>query len=170
MEPRVIWIKIDPSLLIQDTGFDCQAFFGVDSFLKFNLTPDETEKGPGNKNSDSKNHPTLGRDGLDTTFKSDIKIEQNIRSEFDQGKSTSRLRQKSSNKQGTPYVCSECGFTVSAMAKLEEHIKVVHNTALRFPCDHCDKMFLRKSLLEHKRFIVDKNLKEEKKYRKKQRG
>ena len=41
MEPEVIWIGIDPNLLIE--GFDYQGFFGADCFLKFNLDPEETD-------------------------------------------------------------------------------------------------------------------------------
>ena len=155
MEPQVIWIKIDPGRLIQDKGFDCQSFFGVDSFLKFNITPDEidgNDEEPGNTNANSTNLPTLESDGLDNSEEKDIKIEQNVKSEFDQDL-------KPNNRQGIPSECSECGLTVSSMARLKEHLKVVHNTDLRFPCDHCDKMFLRKSLLEHKRFIVEKKSK-----------
>ena len=41
MEPEVIWIGIDPNLLIE--GFDYQGFFGADCFLKFNLDPEGTD-------------------------------------------------------------------------------------------------------------------------------
>ena len=41
MEPEVIWIGIDPNLLIE--GFDYQGFFGADCFLKFNLDPEEPD-------------------------------------------------------------------------------------------------------------------------------
>ena len=154
MEPQVIWIKIDPNLLIE--GFDCQAFFGVDSFLKFNINPDETENN--DKERRNANLQPLNYE-QDTTFKGeveDIKIEQNIKSEFDQHLSPAV---KPNNRQGIPSVCSECGFKVGSIARLKEHVAVVHNTDLRFPCDHCDKKFLRKSLLSHKRFIVEKELK-----------
>ena len=46
----------------------------------------------------------------------------------------------------------DCGFN----GKVE---RSPEGTDLRFPCDHCDKMFLRKSLLEHKRYIVEKKSK-----------
>ena len=151
MEPKVIWIKIDPSLLIE--GFDYQGFFGDDSFLKFNITPDETDIDPGTTNVNSTNHPNVKGDGLEITS-SEKKSEQ----KFDQETAT-LLRSKTNNRQGIPSSCSECGLTASSVASLKEHVKVFHNKDLRFPCDHCEKRFTRKSLLEHKRFIVGKESK-----------
>ena len=168
MEPEVIWIKIDPNLLIE--GFDCQGFFGADSFLKFNIPHNETigdDKVPESTNPNSTDHKVLNSNGLETTSSGeveDIKIEQDVKSEFDQDlkpdvKSTTILQPKLNNRQGIPSVCSECGLTFNSMARLKDHLSTVHNTDLRFPCDHCDKKFLRKSLLGHKRFIVEKELK-----------
>ena len=200
MEPQVIWIGIDPILLI--AGFDYQGFFGADSFLKFNITPDETDGSTNDNSTNSTN--AKNSEGHDTTFNGDIqeektgtmrkrvltregrtaiavsqliqlsedeesekgkdikyiKSEQNIKSEFDEDfKPTFRVKTKNKLGGRIPSVCSECGLIASSMAKLEEHVKVVHNTALLFPCDHCDKKFSRKYLLEHKRFVVEGELK-----------
>ena len=160
MEPEVIWIGIDPSLLIE--GFDYQGFFGSDSFLKFNINPDETDGNDneaGNTNDDETNLPIAKSDGLEATFNSDVKNEK-FKSEFDPdldptAQSTAKSIPKQSQTAGIPSVCSECGLAFNSMAKLEEHVRVVHKTNLRFPCDHCDKMFSRKYLLEHKRFVVE---------------
>lgn len=202
MDPEVIWIGIDPILLI--AGFDYQGFFGVDCFLKFNISPEETESSRANDNPTVGNseepEATFNGDIKDVGLKEeeedtkkkrvnltkegrtaiavsqliqleleekeserkekdvkDIKIEQDIKSEIDED-SNPRSRLKSKNG-GIPSVCNDCGMIASSMAKLEEHVKDVHNTALLFPCDHCDKKFSRKYLLEHKRFVVEKELK-----------
>ena len=159
MEPQIIWIGIDPNLLIE--GFDYIGFFGADSFLKFNIVSDETDSKdiePGNTYNNSTNHLSANKEGHETTFDGDnkvIKSEQNVRSELDQDlKPTSCLKSKNKQGGGIPSVCSECGLTASSMAKLKEHVRVVHNTDLLFPCDHCEKTFLsRKYLLEHKRYL-----------------
>ena len=57
MEPQIIWIGIDPNLLIE--GFDYIGFFGADSFLKFNIVSDETDSKdiePGNTYNNSTNN------------------------------------------------------------------------------------------------------------------
>ena len=163
MEPQVIWIGIDPSLLIE--GFDYQRFFGADTFLKFNINPDEIESKdnrPENTTGNSINHPTVKSDKLDTIFNGDIKDikseQENIKLE-DQSTARSQIK---SNKQGQnggiPSMCPECGLAVSSMTKLEEHVRIVHNTSLRFPCDHCDKKLSRKRLLEHKQVVFGMEL------------
>ena len=123
MEPKVIWIKIDPSLLIE--GFDYQGFFGDDSFLKFNITPDETDIDPGTTNVNSTNHPNVKGDGLEITS-SEKKSEQ----KFDQETAT-LLRSKTNNRQGIPSSCSECGLTTSSVASLKEHVKGIDIFSLK---------------------------------------
>ena len=142
---------------------------------------DSKDSVPVNTNFISANHPTVNKHGLDTTLTGDvknIKSEQkikfenqdfkNIKSEqqikfegedFNPAAISEALNQSRAKKFGIPSTCPECGLTMRTITQLEEHVKTVHNTSLRFPCDHCDKKLSRKRLQEHKQVVLGMELK-----------
>ena len=125
-------------------------------------------------NNDNKNNININPDEIDrkdialTGDIRNIKSEQEIKVEdkdFNQSTATLQIKsEKRAKKFGIPSECPECGLAERTLTKLEEHVKNVHNTALRFPCDHCDKKLSRKRLKEHKQVVLGMKLKYSCKY------
>ena len=128
--PHVIWIGIDPNLLL--AGLDTAALFGCDNYLKFSLNPvQDEEKIEPQVEDDVKEEVSSGEDDFDDSIQflqetnddcADDDSEQSVNTEaIDESRSKPRQRRDHSKKNPNLF-CARCKKTFCIESRFKRHM------------------------------------------------
>ena len=128
--PHVIWIGIDPNLLL--AGLDTAALFGCDNYLKFSLNPvQDEEKVYPKLEDDVKEEVSSGEDDFDDSIQflqetnddcADDDSEQSVNTEaIDESRSKPRQRRDHSKKNPNLF-CARCKKTFCIESRFKRHM------------------------------------------------